>query len=224
MGFAIPSLSHREVLWQLSNYFHRQPPDVTVRLVGMVFARPESQLARDEIIPHIPYFHERSADRAILFFAGYAHHASTPEAKVVLPGASGERGWWFELRAFNAFRKELEKLTTWRYSGGTDLLLTNGIYDRSAEEAQLDFGSSITANLELMKGDGVFAEAPMFFERLFQFADATGGNDPTWGFSDRQGMRLAASALRELFMAAIPAGVRDDARRARHLVTVDLQR
>lgn len=223
MGFAIPALSLADILWRLDAYFQEQPASVEVRLVGLVFCRPQSRLAREEVIPHIPYFHARSAERAILFFSGFADH-KTEHGQLILEETDDRPAWWYDDYGFNALRREIEEATSWRYSGGTDLILTNAVFDREAGRSSLAFESAIAANLDEMKRDEVFVEAPMFFERVFQFADRCDGSDPTWGFSDRSGVKIAQSALGALVLSALPEPVRKKARGASHLAVSNLSR
>ena len=98
-------------------------------MVGLLFARPESKLGRSEIVPSLNYFHQR-ADKHIHFFCvgygAYWPHDFVRDAQVVTTIDGAE--WSFSDRLFNEFRTELEGYTTsWHYSGGTDLILTNSV-------------------------------------------------------------------------------------------------
>jgi hypothetical protein len=50
------------------------------------------------------------------------------------------------------------------------------------------------------------------------------GNDPTWAFSDSQGLRIAGSALKRFLLSLLPAWARDDAARGFHFYVKDLDR
>ncbi len=62
--------------------------------------------------------------------------------------------WLYSDRLFNDFRAELESTTAWRYSGGTDLVLTNATWDAAHRSTDLDFSSALAMNLEQAIADG----------------------------------------------------------------------
>ena len=123
-----------------------------------------------------------------------------------------------------SFRKEIEDLTRWRYSGGVDLILTNGMYDRAERKASLDFSSAVAVNLDRAKSDGAIQSAEMFMEQVCQYAEVQSGSDPTWGFSDKMGIGFVRSALKGLILALLPKGIEAEARRAFHLAVQDIGR
>ena len=59
-------------------------------------------------------------------------------------------------------------------------------------------------------------------ERIFQFGESCDGADPTWGLSDRMGLKAAKSALAEVIYSLVPEGVRKSARQARHFVATNI--
>jgi hypothetical protein len=95
---------------------HKLPLD-TVRMVGLLFARPESVLAKTEILPNLGYFHVRSANFISVFCAGYSDHRHPPETdSEVVPDLKG-RKWRFSNYRFNQLRQRLESHSKWQYSG-----------------------------------------------------------------------------------------------------------
>ena len=105
-------------------------------------------------------------------------------------------------------------------SGGADLLLTNARFDGTS--AELDFSTAISADLVKMKSDGTINSVGSYFESIFQYSENQNGSDPTWGFSDQAGKRVAGSALRSLLISLLPKGLRDDAKHAFHDAVVDV--
>src|SRR5262245_40301582 len=117
---ALPSL--------LTNTFREKElsqPDRAVRLTGILFARPTSPLAKAEITPNLDDLHHRSGKHIQFLCAGYRVGGDSQ------PGDQAEvnSNWVFSAERFNAFRAEMEEVTTWRYSGGVDLILINARYD-----------------------------------------------------------------------------------------------
>jgi len=88
----------------------------------------------------------------------------------------------------------------------------------------LDFDSALSITLERLKHDGALADVGILFERIFAYGEAYQGSDPTWGFSDREGKTLVASALRNVVLSILPKPLREDAKTAFHFVSKSLGR
>jgi hypothetical protein len=220
----IPAWDYKQVCRELGNAFRYRYKDrhaASVRMVGLLFAPPEVRLARDEIVPGLDYFHHRSGDNIDFFCGGYrryGYEVRRGEREVT----KDEPPWIFSTSSFEAFREEIQRLTRWRYSGEADLLLMNGISGGEADTAHLDFSSAITCDLDRMIRDKAISSVRRFFEEVFQFAEKASGTDPTWGFSDHQGLRAGGSALKRAILALLPRKLGDEYARAEHLAVRDL--
>lgn len=160
-----------------------QPENEVVRMVGLVFARPESGLGKTEIIPHLSYFHQRSADFITFYFIGYADSRRTSGSKKVAEFAGRE--WTFDDWHFDDTRRVVEARSKWRYSGSADLILTNARLQPTLGNAlgeltaDLDWASAICADLEELKRCGAILSVERFFEDIFRYAESQDGRDPT---------------------------------------------
>ncbi len=54
-------------------------PEIQVRLVALLFCRPELSLMKSDILPSLNYFHERSGDHTAFYFAGFPEFLPLPE-------------------------------------------------------------------------------------------------------------------------------------------------
>jgi hypothetical protein len=201
-----------------NGYGDPRPPNSKVTLVGLLFARPELRLARDEITSSLQYFDHRSGKHINFYCAGYTQYGGPMEDYRTF----GVDGWVFSTLKFDAFRQEIETRSCWRYSGDCDLLLMNACHDTSARRAALDFKSAIVCHLDAMKAAGAIASVPSLFERIFQYAEHADGNDPAWGFSDSQGFSAAGSALKRFLLSLLPKEIGKDAEKAAHFAVVDI--
>jgi len=192
-----------------------------VRMVGLLFAPPEARLARDEIIPALEYFHHRSGDNIDFFCAGYRRYGPDAE-RGEKPVTEDDPPWFFNLRLYDQFRRQIQQLSTWRYSGEADLLLMNANFNEASGEVSLDFTSAIACDLDRMVKDGAIQSVRRFFEQIFQFAEGAQMPDPTWGFSDKQGLRTAGSALKRVVLSLLPRNLGDDYKRAEHFAIRDI--
>jgi len=220
----LPALNHSEICESLGTYFQRDP-SIQVILVGLVFARPEARLAGEQILLSIAYFHLRSGKHVNFYFAGFKQgQALTRKAVSPARDRLGPHGdWAFSDEEFNTFRAEMESRTRWRYSGGTDLVVMNGLND-TPQRGRLDFSTAIAVNLDAAIADGLFPNASMLFERVFQFGESCDGVDPTWGLSDALGLKAGAAALLEVVLSAAPEAVRKSARGVRHFAVKDISK
>ncbi|MCK0506072.1 hypothetical protein [Aromatoleum anaerobium] len=184
-------------------------------MVGIIFARPNSPLAKSEIIPQLNDWHIRSGDHIDFYFVGYTYpHPPTQDyIEVDIPGSDP---WLYSAKSFNALRKEIESRTTWQYGGGCELLLTNARFDSTAKAAYFDFSSAICCQLDAMKTDHAIQSIERFFETVFRFAESANDEDPTWGFSDSQGVSAVGSALKHVVLGLLPKGLDAEYKKTEH--------
>jgi hypothetical protein len=126
-------------------------------------------------------------------YGAYWPPGSVPDAQKVVNIDGTD--WLYSNRLLNEFRAELERTTAWQYSGGTDLVLTNATWDAAYRSADLDFSSALAMNLEQAIADEAIPDAARWFERIFQFAESSRYDDPTWGFGVSAGLVAASSGL-----------------------------
>jgi hypothetical protein len=194
-----------------------------VRLVGLVFCRPEFPIAQ-EILPSLDYFHRKSGEHANFYFAGYGRKNLPEWKRGRSVQVAGFPDWRFNASVFDALRAEIEARTTWHYSGASDLILTNAIDQKDADYAEMDFTSAICINLEQLRDKRGFGLVGKLFEKIFRYAENYKGDDPTWGFSDKAGTRIVRSAIKNLFISVLPEAVRADAKGAFQFVVRDIKR
>ena len=147
---------------------------------------------------------------------------SVPDAQnvVTIDGTD----WLYSDRLFNEFRAELESTTAWHYSGGTELLLTNATWDAAHRSADLDFNSALAMSLEQAIADEAIPDAARWFERIFQFAESSHDDDPTWGFGVSRGSSLPGSGLVSAILSLLPGRFGSEAKKLPHFLVADLAR
>jgi len=221
-----PAIDLEDIVSSLTERFkYRYEGDASsrARMVGIIFARPNSPLTKAEIIPQLNDWHFRSGDHIDFYFAGYAHpHPIVPGyVEVSFPGRDP---WLYSSERFNSFRQDLESQTTWKYSGSAELLLLNAKYDSRTERGVLKYSSMICCQLDSMKSDQAIQSVERFFESVFRFAESADDEDPTWGFSDKQGISVAGSALKRVVLSLLPKGLDADYKKAEHFGVRDVGR
>jgi hypothetical protein len=232
----IPAWSLAGVRHDLEHRFERDGFHTNaVKMVGLLLARPQSALARSEIVPNLPYFHHRAGKHIHFFCVGYGGYwppEHVPDAENVVPidhvpdaenvVTIDQTEWLYSDQSFNWFRAELEAATRWRYSGGTDLVLTNAVWDAELRSADLDFTSALAMNLEQAVADGAVPDVARWFESIFQFAEHNTDDDPTWGFGVSAGLVAARSGLVSAILSLLPGSFGSEAKKLPYFMVTDL--
>jgi len=199
------------------------------RMIGIVFAPPDEPLAKSEIVPQLANWHIHSGQHIDFFFAGYEKKENLgfdgdPRfRKVAIPGAEGWN-WMFSDEVFHELRKSMQERTRWRYSGASDLLLTNAEWDRESSQANIDFTSTMLCHLAAMKREGAIGGVGEFFGSIFNRVESAPSGDPTWGFSETHAHKLVGNVLEQFTLALLPRSVATEMKRAKHFVVGDVGR
>lgn len=192
-------------------------------LVGILFCRPTTKLAKDEILPAILDYHYRSDVHTQFYFAGFKQIA-TPTADSVAPRTEASApSMEYDSKAFNELVRLIELKTSWKYSGGTDLILTNGRYNDTRREGYLDFSSSLALTLEFVKQKDIYPELGMFFEEIFQFSEAYTGQDPALDLSDALGKKSLVNVAKAVAFRLLPTEAKEKAEHGLQFRTSDLR-
>lgn len=223
----IPTISYKEILSALGNdpsYWHRQGKSVSATMCGLLFARPQNELASKEIFPEVDYFNNRLGPRFHLFTAGcfprFVPTSLYPDRREILL----QRDWLYSDAAFDSLRRDIESSTKWRYKDGVELLLFNATKNKKTGVVSLDFHSAIAVDLQELRRVRPSEVIASLIGRLANYCDHYDGDDPTWGFSDQIGIGVAKSSLWSFVLGLLPEGVRNDAGTARLFVTQDLSK
>lgn len=221
--------TYRGMLDELSEAFRNRYRRKDVNITGILVARPQSAFAKKEILPHIDYWHHRSDNFTDFFCPGYFSGNFYGDAKPVV--TVNRQAWFFSNHALTEFLSELESVTTWRYSGGCELLVTNARYKEerinqidTRMRASLDMSSAIAVDLEKAQHDQAFRDVTGLAEAVFDFAKNLNESvdDPCWQFSDKQGLRVVKSSLKEFLVAYLPSWIKPEVRKAFHFITTDI--
>lgn len=181
-----------------------------VRLVAQIFGKPGSHVM-DEIYAHDAYMHLKTAERMNFYFPGYEDGVA-PSAET------------FRLESYIKAQVEMEQLTTWKGGLETYLLLMNSVYDADAKQSRLDYSGVVTMTFERALHDKAIPSVAALLTEIMQFADSYEGDDPTWGFSEREGRKLVGSALVKLLIHFLPKWLKGNLEKAKYFAVRDVSR
>jgi hypothetical protein len=177
----------------------------TVRLKGLLFARPSSDLTKNQILPNLNYFHLDSADRFDFMCVGYfeARGADTVITTI------GEKAWSFNDQHFIKLKDELEGKSKWQYSGGADLVLCNEIEDSSG--TSLNLQTALCLDLDRLLKESAIVSFETFFQGVVRFAKSYKGGNAAWDLSDKRGGALIVKAMKSALLGLLPKGIQKQA-------------
>lgn len=104
----------------------------------ILLAPPFTKVGKDEVIPRIGYLDHRSGQHVHFYCAGYGgywHPSIIPDMEEigeVKYGDSTMIPWSFSQKLFGEFVDQLERTTTWHYSGDAELIFLDPDVDFSA--------------------------------------------------------------------------------------------
>lgn len=164
------------------------------KIIGFVIAPQNSELTRNQILPHLDYFNQKSGNFIDFFFVGY-YKAMRSKYQPVY------KDWYFNPVFFNGFVTEIEERTNnWNYQGGVELILLNANYDKGYNEVVLEFWNSVVIDItksDKIKNIGV----SKVFKKVFEIAENQEKLGSSWGLNKLQ--NHFASNLDGLILSAV---------------------
>lgn len=133
----------------------------------ILFAPKFSKVGYDDIVKRFGYLDRRTGENVHIYCAGYGaywndHYAPDREEVGVAKydyEYKTEFKWQFSQILFADFVDELEKVTSWKYSGGAELIVLN---------ADADFSNCIIFKIDEMVKDKIIDYPGEIFEALIQ--------------------------------------------------------
>src|SRR5687768_865548 len=139
----LPTLSLSDVKREVTRAYLQRYAGIPPRhIVGLMFARPESTFAREQVLPHLDHLNRRAGPEVDIFFPGYlrfAPRAWLEEPIVTIDREDGQDPWCYDGRAFNTFVKDLEAETTWKLRDEVVFLLLDSTFSPASESASFDY-------------------------------------------------------------------------------------
>lgn len=197
-----------------------------VALTGILLARPEDSLTKDEILPNLDFWSHRSGEWVDFFCVGYLPRwfaDSTSGLPAVVTVGNGE--WAFARTAFVELLTDIESATGVEYDGSPCLLLLNCYYEGTRNRARLDYSRIVWINFREAISEKAISTPTQLAEYVFQFAKGANAHprakpsaDPVWEFSDGIGRRILKRSVVDALLGFLPDAIRPNAKRAIHFV------
>lgn len=226
-----PAITYEGVCKSLASSNYKSFPDEyrKVKLIGILFARPDAKLSKEEFIPQFSYFNQASGKDIDFFCAGYTDGWTTQAADGLEYTSTGikanEREWAFSNDSFISFSKEISSRSRWKYSGECDLILLNTFYDSDKQSVELDFSMAIVCQLDQMKKDEAIPSLAEFFQKIFNHVNKDPDqSDPCVELSNSLGSEKGGPALIRFILSFLPKDLGKDFARLAWFTTKDISK
>lgn len=155
----LDALTYQEMLRNIARNSERY--GIENDTIGILFTRPDLETGRN-ILNSLEYYHFRKGKSINFYLPGYGAYwdDAYPDRKVVTE-IDGVR-WYFSNEMFVRFEENMERYSSWRYSGESELLLLEYKNHRISFENMMQF------YLDQMLRDKVIFSIHNFFEKLFR--------------------------------------------------------
>jgi hypothetical protein len=168
-------------------------PDQVRFPVMLVFARgdrkAEGKSVAEQLIGSVNYYNAESGHAFDFTYAGWeTRNAETPELA-------------FDLAKFMTFKTFVEDLSTWTYSGETDLLIMNFCLEPREAVGHFETDEVIVLPIERMLRKKLIESIDGYMQQIFNFAhliaaeSAPSRASPTWRLSDRLGLQRVRDSV-----------------------------
>lgn len=195
-----------EVLEITAKNCRNHSPDSKKRMVGLLFLKPNSKLVAAEILASGEYFHVRTGKEIDFFLPGYGPKDWQNDDKV-FDLDIGETGFVLRMADFVKCIKYLQKNSTWKYSGETDLLLLDVIVKNGTLSPAFDTENVICCNLDSLIENGAITSIHGFLEIIVQYIESGKHDAPTRTFSDLMGLKKGQDGFINYLSKAIPGDI-----------------
>ena len=182
--------------------------------LGWILLAPTfTRVGKEGIIPRLGYLNDRSGRDVHFYCAGYGgywHPSRFPDMED-LGEIRYENGcvipWAFSQKVFASFVDELERSTSWRYSGESDLILLG---------SEIDFKDCLVYDIEAMIEDGAIRRSSELFEAIIQYSRARRPTKSAHDLSDRKGIKLFAEETASAVLSLLPKPAQALWKRGKH--------
>jgi hypothetical protein len=184
--------------------------------VALIFTRDRGAAGtasiRDEIASSFEFWSRDSGEHFDMFFPGWYFHNGKLR---------------FNLNRFEEYRKEIERVSSWKYSGETDLLILNFDYTLQTGKAQFAFDEVIILPVEDMireKRIGSFAVLLSYIHNAARKSRNRGKHSKVWEMSDGIGFLRGRQSLWEALKTFVLKDFAQVYDKVRPFGVVDLRR
>lgn len=163
--------------------------------IGILITRPDLEVGKS-ILCSLNYYHHVTGDNLNFYLPGYGAYwyGMYPDGQVVSKIDGTE--WSYSDKMFVGFIEDLEKYSTWKYSGESELLMLE------YKDGNLSFDGMMRFYLDNMIRDKVIVSVPSFFQQLVRICKKDNSLEK---ISNTFGRNKLAQVTKETILDNIPS-------------------
>ena len=210
-----------ESLKKSYNLTHGNENQGLSKMLAILFIRPENELAKSVVLPNLSFFNSYSGTDIDFFCPGYKIGLEDSEIRQ-LEGVPkiDNMAWGYSDKIFVDFIVAFQKMTRWKYSGQSDLLLSN--YTVLSDKVIINYNGVINFNLENAIACGAIDSVEKFLTKVTNFAKDEFKNDPTLKFWTSINFELGKKSLLQIVLSFIPENFRNEPQKYSMFIHEDL--
>ena len=183
--------------------------------IGILITRPDSHTG-NSILKSLNYFHHWTSNIINFYLPGYGAYWNSERYPDMINIVSIDRvNWSFSYKAFIEFINTLEKVSKWKYSGESELMLI------SYHNESLDFSKVLVFNLDAMLSDGTISSVNNFVTGLSRCIKRD--NSMTC-IAVRKSVKSVANIVMKDIMTKIPTYISRQLNNGRHYICKDFRK
>lgn len=205
----IEAITYEGMLEHISN------SELVEDIIGILITRPDLNTGRD-ILKALNYYHHLTSENINFYLPGYGAYWNSqdyPDMNTVT--SINGVNWSFSDKAFVDFISTLEKVSRWKYSGESELLLIP-YYNK-----MLDFSAVAVFNLDVMLNDGTISSVSSFITGLSRCFNH---NKSINSITACEATKCVTNTIIEEIMTNIPTYIYKPLRRGFHYLCKDFSR
>jgi hypothetical protein len=197
-----------------------------VNITGLIFGIPDTPLGKAEYLPIIDYWHRRSGNVTDFFCGGFfVAYEDTPKPQDSYRVEEIRNStWYFSSERLAEFVGEIEEKSSWKPSGGFDVIICTARHTQGESLASLDFTSALCITLEDAKKVEAVRDLSHLLMLAFEFAKSINEDthDAAWEFSDKQGISVLKQSLKAMLESWVPKWLSKGGKKAAMFAVHDL--
>jgi hypothetical protein len=132
--------------------------------------------------------------------------------------------WNFHSDRFELSRHHFEAETSWRFGGGTELVLISVSYKPSDRSPVVSLNQAIVCDLEQMIADKTILSVGHFFESIFRHCEDYTSPESLRIFSDKSGAKIASKSFLHYLISLLSKDLSDTTKQLMNLAVRDVSR
>ena len=127
---------------------------------AIILSKPNKSQVSDEILNNLSYFHHRALNKLDIYLPGNGASFGRKYVDIKNICNIDNVDWSFSSKCFSDFIEEMEKMSSWHYNGGSEIILLD------FEKDKIKFSNVVRVKLDRALKDGAINSVEEFIEKI----------------------------------------------------------